>query len=104
VGTCNVVPPSYKTYVGDEDPSLREWTSTISDAVLRIPDGANDATLIPYLMFVTVGGMAKDVLRIENQSELDPSSLERSHMTSSSLCMVVAASATVCCNHKWCRA
>jgi hypothetical protein len=35
--------------------------------VLRIPDGANDATLIPYLMFVTVGGMAKDVLRIENQ-------------------------------------
>ena len=39
---------------------------SIADAVLRIPNGADDASLKPYLMFISVDGAAKDVLRIEN--------------------------------------
>lgn len=49
-----------KVYSGTtETPNLTEWASCLAEAILRIPNGADDKSLKPYLMYVTVSGAAK---------------------------------------------
>ena len=49
-------------YCGTDTPTLREWATGIAEAVFRIPKGADDPGLKPYLMYVTVNDQAKEVL------------------------------------------
>eukprot|EP01043_Picozoa_sp_COSAG02_P021409 COSAG02_NODE_1087_length_14672_cov_189.858437_11_plen_127_part_00 len=52
---------------GTGAPSLREWVDGMLEALLHIPSSADDAGLKPFLMYVSMEGQAKDVLRLENQ-------------------------------------
>lgn len=57
---------SLPKFDGSNTPTLREWLEAILGVLLHIPGGADDPSMLAWLMHSAVSGRAKEVIATEN--------------------------------------